>query len=42
MQLFLSGNPDLSILKSKEISFARIQGMNKQEVKAYFDLLEKV
>lgn len=39
LQLFLSRHPDLSVRKSEGVSLARVQGMNRDEVKEYFNLL---
>lgn len=39
LQLFLSRHPDLSVRKSEGVSLARIQGMNRDEIKEYFNLL---
>lgn len=41
LQMFLRRNPDIVLRKSEGVSIARRQGMNRVEVNAYFDLLEK-
>ncbi|XP_064482894.1 tigger transposable element-derived protein 6-like [Ornithodoros turicata] len=41
-QSFLRRHPDLSIRKSEGLSLARAEGMNRIEVKAFFDLLLRV
>lgn len=42
VQLFLKRHPDISLRKSKGVSYARNQGMNKEEVNTYFDMFEKI
>lgn len=39
---FLGRNQDIKIRKSEGISIARLRGMNRNDVKSYFDLLETV
>ncbi|KAF9411049.1 hypothetical protein HW555_010051 [Spodoptera exigua] len=41
LQMFLRRHPDIVLRKSEGVSIARCQGMNRNEVSAYFDLLEK-
>ena len=41
VQMFLKRNSDISLRKSEGVSYARSQGINKMEVKAYFEMLEK-
>ncbi|XP_045773169.1 MFS-type transporter clz9-like [Maniola jurtina] len=41
LQLFLKRNPDISLRKSEGVSYARGRGMNKDEVSAYFEMIEK-
>lgn len=39
LQLFLFRHPDLSLRKPESISLAKVQRMNHDEVKKYFNLL---
>lgn len=39
---FLTKHPELSVRKAEGVSLARSQGMNKEEVDSYFQLLEKL
>lgn len=39
---FMERNPNLSIRKAEGLSVARAQGMNRKDVKNYFDVLEKI
>lgn len=41
VQMFLKRNPDISLRKSEGVSYARNQGMNKADVGAYFENLER-
>lgn len=41
LKLFLSRNADLSLRKSEGVSLNRVHAMNRDEVKKYFELLEK-
>lgn len=42
LQMFLNRNTDITIRKSEGVSSARVNAMNRSEVKAYFQLLESV
>lgn len=42
VQMFLKRNSDISLRKSEGVSYARSQGMNRAEVTAYFEMLERV
>ncbi|XP_056641505.1 uncharacterized protein LOC130448245 [Diorhabda sublineata] len=40
LHMFLQRHPDLSVRKAEGVSLARCNGMNKEKVSAYFNLLE--
>lgn len=40
LNMFLKRNPDLSVRKAEGVSLSRCQGMNRDEVNTYFNLLE--
>lgn len=42
LKLFLKRNPVLSIRKAEGVSMSRAEGMNKEEVQKYFELLTKI
>lgn len=42
LKLFLKRNPSLSIRKAEGVSMSRAEGMNKEEVQKYFQLLTKI
>lgn len=42
LKLFLKRTPTLSILKAEGVSMSRAEGMNKEEVQKYFELLTKI
>ncbi|CAF4927427.1 unnamed protein product [Pieris macdunnoughi] len=42
VHMFLKRNSDISLRKSEGVSYARSQGMNKAEVNAYFEMLERI
>ena len=42
LKLFLKRNPTLSIRKAEGVSMSRAEGMNKEEVLKYFELLTKI
>ncbi|KAK9675189.1 Tc5 transposase DNA-binding domain [Popillia japonica] len=39
---FMRDHPDLSVRTSEGVSLARVQGMNKEEVSNYFNLLQSI
>ena len=42
MMSFLERNPDLSLRQSKGLSVARGQGLSREEVQGFYDLLQKI